>query len=140
MLIWLDGITDIASSTSPSEISLCSHGHLLDETKDLRGLESWECHAESHLCLLEDLKCSDERYEHWPQSAPEVQLQSRSQGFPWSFLKKEAQTGTEDENSIPPLSASLLICLTEEKPHQTIFFYRELAEKAIPRTAEPEGQ
>lgn len=29
---------------------------------------------------------------------------------------------TEDENSIPPLSAGLLIHLIEEKPHQIILF------------------
>lgn len=118
----------------------CFHRHLLDETGHLRDLESWECHARSQLCLLGESRCSDERHEHWPQSAPEVQLQSRSQALPWSFLKKEEQMCTEDENSIRPLSASLPICLTEEKHHQTIFFYREQAEKAIPRTAELQGQ
>lgn len=122
------------------KILVCSHRYLLDEAGDLRGRESWECHARSRLCLLENSQCSDERHEHWPQSAPEVQLQSRSQALPWSFLKQEAQMCIKDENAIPPLSASLLICLTEQKPHQTTFFYREQAEKAIPRTAELEGQ
>lgn len=95
------------------KILVCSHRYLLDEAGDLRGQESWECHARSRLCLLENSQCSDERHEHWPQSAPEVQLQSRSQALPWSFLKQEAQMCIKDENAIPPLSASLLICLTE---------------------------
>lgn len=119
---------------------MCSHRHLPDETGDLRGLESWEGDARSRLCFLGDSQCSDERHEHWPQSAPEVQLQSRSQALPWSFLKKEAQMCTEDKNLILPLTASLLFCLTEKKPHKTILFYREQAAKAIPRTAELEGQ
>lgn len=46
----------------------------------------------------------------------------------------------EDENSILPLSAGLLIYLIEEKPPQIILFYREQAEAAIPRTAELVGQ